>query len=88
MQNQKHNYLIKIFKALSNSNRLKIVELLANSKEPVSVNKISEALEIEQGLTSQHLTKLRNTEIVKAKQEGLYMYYSIKDENIKNFLKL
>ena len=88
MQYQKHNYLIQVFKALGNSNRLKIVELLANAKKPITVNKICDEINLEQGLTSQHLTKLRDADIVQAKQEGLYMHYSLKDENIRKLLSL
>jgi ArsR family transcriptional regulator len=87
MDYKRHNYLIKTFKALANSNRLKIVDLLCSQDKEILVGKISESLEMPQALVSQHLAKLREAEIVKARQDGLHMYYSIKDKNIAAFLK-
>ena len=86
MDNRKHNYLLKLFKILSNSNRLSILELIATKES--SVGQIAEKLNMDQSLISQHLSKMRENDIVKARQEGLYMYYSLKDENITTLLKL
>ena len=87
MQYNRHNYLIKTFKALANSNRLKIVDLLCADGKEILVGQISEVLGISQALVFQHLSKLRDVEIVKARQDGLNMFYSIKDKNIALFLK-
>lgn len=87
MQHSRHNYLIRTFKALANSNRLRIIDLLYSQDKEILVGQISEDLDMAQALVSQHLAKLRDVEIVKARQDGLNMYYSIKDKNIGVFLK-
>ena len=88
LSNKKHNYLTKVFKILSNSNRLRIVELLLDQQnQTLTVNEISEQLAIEQSLLSSHLRKMRDANIVKARQDSTNMYYSIKDQNIIKHLK-
>jgi DNA-binding transcriptional ArsR family regulator len=78
----KQNYMVKLFKILANTNRLKILQTLAaNQVKPLNVNELSEQLGINQGTLSTHLTRMRENGIIKAKQSGLNMFYSIKDEN-------
>jgi len=85
----KQNYMVKLFKILANSNRLKILQILAEqNSEPISVNALVELLPISQGTLSTHLAKMRLAGILKAKQVGLNMYYSIKDENALKFAQM
>jgi DNA-binding transcriptional ArsR family regulator len=85
----KHNYLVKLFKILANSNRLKILEILDRNKEqPLTVNELADQLPISQKTLSNHLAKMRDNGIVKAKQSGLNMYYSIKDDNALQFARM
>ena len=87
MDTRTHNYMVKLFKLLSNSNRLRILELLFSSKEPLTVNTIGERLNIEQSNLSNHLTRMRENKLIKAKQDGIHMYYSLSDPNVAVILR-
>ena len=87
MDHKTHNYMVKLFKILSNSHRLQVLELLLSSKEPLMVNTIAERLNIEQSNLSAHLTRMRDNKIVRAKQDGLNMYYEVSDPNVAAILK-
>ena len=88
MNHKAHNHAVKLFKMMSNSNRLKVLTLLANSKQPVNVSEIAQLLGIEMTTLSNHLFKMRTIGLVKAKQSGLHMFYSIKDPQVINIIKL
>lgn len=82
MYKYQDKYALKIFKALANANRIKILRLLAKNKNGrFTVGEICEKLNLGQGNTSSHLVRLRNDGILRAKQKGTNMYYSLKDEN-------
>lgn len=70
----------RIGKALSSGKRLEMLEFLAQSERNV------EALARMTGLsvtnTSQHLQQLRQTGLVTARKEGLYVYYRIAGDGI------
>jgi len=71
----------KIFKALSNDTRLRIMALL--SQNELCVCQIEKLLNINQTTASRHLIILKYSELVKDRREGLWIYYSIvtpKDE--------
>jgi DNA-binding transcriptional ArsR family regulator len=82
------NYLIKTFKLLSNANRVRIISLLAEKKDGLLVNQISEMLSLEQNTTSNHLLRLRENGILQAKQNGTNMTYKIKDLRVVEILNL
>lgn len=72
----------KLLKALSNSKRLEIIQLLR--EQELSVAGIQEMLDLPQGNLSQHLQILRKSEVVKTRRNGKQIYYSIAH---KNFVK-
>src|SRR5437588_1598916 len=67
----------RVGKALSNPNRLEILELLAQGERTVD----SLATEIGQSLanTSQHLQALRQATLVDSRKEGLFVFYRLSD---------
>jgi rhodanese-related sulfurtransferase/DNA-binding transcriptional ArsR family regulator len=75
----------RIGKALSNANRLEILDLLAQCERSV------EALSLEANLslanTSQHLQVLKEARLVKARKEGLQVYYQLADEGVLGLLR-
>ena len=79
MDHNIHNHLLKVCKGLANSNRLKVLQIISNSKTPLGVNEIAKRLKLKQANVSAHLKYLRLNKIVKAKQDGLNMYYTIND---------
>jgi len=83
-------YAIKIFKVLSNEKRVKILKLLINGDE-LSVGEISEELKMPFVTISRHLEKLRTAELVKFREQGLKIYYSLAEPNnflVKNLISL
>lgn len=74
------NYLSKIFKALSDPTRLKIIYAL--SKKDLCVTDISEYLNMSQSSISHQLALLRNQDLIKVKREGRLAIYSLDDEHV------
>lgn len=68
--------LAKVFKALSDEARLRILNLVFRTGE-ICVCDIEAITGFTQTKTSRHLSYLRNAELVDARQQGLWMLYSI-----------
>jgi len=75
----------KIFKALSDSTRLKIVELL--EKKDMCACKFVSITGKAQPTVSQHLKVLENSGIVKSRKEGKMVIYSLADSKIIDVIK-
>lgn len=67
--------LAKLLKALSNPFRLEIIEMLSQGEK--SVEGIVQATNLSIANASQHLQVLKNNNIVKARKEKQYVYYSL-----------
>lgn len=83
------HYLIKVFKALSDETRLRMLNLIVERE--CCVCEVMQALGISQTRASRNLTMLYDVGLLKLKREGLWALYSIDwdgmDSNIKNILK-
>jgi|SaaInl7_150m_RNA_FD_contig_91_28606_length_1959_multi_12_in_0_out_0_4 ArsR family transcriptional regulator, arsenate/arsenite/antimonite-responsive transcriptional repressor len=78
MDDQKNiEALAEAFRALSDPNRLRIMELLRTASHPVCVNAIAQKIGISQSAVSQHLRILRQQSLVKVKKEGYYKHYTV-----------
>src|SRR5207302_6532831 len=75
-----YSLFARIGKALSNPNRLEILELLAQGERTVD----SLATEIGESLanTSQHLQALRQAALVDSRKEGLFVFYRLSDPSV------
>lgn len=67
--------LAKLLKALSNPFRLEIIEMLSQGEK--SVEGIVQTTNLSFANASQHLQVLKNNNIVKARKEKQYVYYSL-----------
>ena len=75
--------LATVFKALSDPNRLRIVNLLANSPEPVCVCEFMPQLGLSQGTVSFHLKKLLDAGLLVREQRGTWAYYSLERDALE-----
>jgi ArsR family transcriptional regulator len=65
-----------ILRALAHPLRIKILSFIDQNDE-INVNKIYNTLDLEQSITSQHLSVLRNADVVQTSKEGKFVQYSI-----------
>ena len=70
----------RVGKALSNGNRLEILEYLAQGER--SVDELSNVAGLTMGNTSQHLQHLRQAGLVTSRKEGLKVYYRINGDDV------
>jgi len=73
--------LVAIFKALADSNRLKIVGLLA--QQPYSVEQLAALLELKPPTISHHLAKLAEVGLVSAKTQSYYNIYQLEEATLQ-----
>src|SRR5438093_342604 len=67
----------RLFKALADPHRVKIVNLLATSPEPVCVCEFTGPLGLSQPTVSHHLKKLVAAGLLEREQRGTWAYYSL-----------
>jgi len=72
---QKELY-IKFLKALSNTERLEMIQLLKKNKEMYAQD-VEKHFFLEQSTTSHHLNMLKRAGITKSRKKGRNIYYSI-----------
>jgi DNA-binding transcriptional ArsR family regulator len=75
----------RLFKALSDRTRLKIMRLL--DIREMCVCEIMVALDLTQPTASHHLGILEAADLVKDRHEGKWVFYSLKDKNVTNLIK-
>jgi len=74
----------RVGKALSNGNRLEIMEYLAQGER--SVDELSSVAGLTMGNTSQHLQHLRQAGFVTSRKEGLKVFYRISGDDVIDLL--
>lgn len=74
----------KLLQALAHPKRLEILNLLA--QKSLTVTEIYSMLDLPQANISQHLTKLKNADVVSAKRNGKEINYRLKNKKIAQFL--
>jgi len=74
---------VELFKALSDETRLNLIVLLY--RRELCVCQIEAALGISQTKASRHLAILRRAGLLKARREGLWIYYTLEepDDSVK-----
>ncbi|MEA2524880.1 MAG: hypothetical protein QOF73_2107 [Thermomicrobiales bacterium] len=65
------------FKALADPTRIRILNLLARSEEPICVCDIVDHFPLGQPAISHHLKILRDVRFVLAERRGTFMYYRV-----------
>ena len=85
---KKQNRQLVIFKMLANANRLKILKaIIASTDGKLNVTSLSKQLKLTPPKISDHLKLMRIHKIVRAKQVGTEMFYSLQEEIIPTLLE-
>ena len=71
--------LTKLFRALGDETRLRIVALLSHGE--LCVCHLEAALDLNQSTASRHLGILKSAGIVDSRREGTWVYYSITEQD-------
>jgi ArsR family transcriptional regulator, arsenate/arsenite/antimonite-responsive transcriptional repressor len=69
-----------LFRALGDPARVRIVNLLATTAEPVCACEFEPALGLSQPTVSHHLKKLTDVGLLEREQRGKWAYFSLNDE--------
>ncbi len=80
MSNDEAETTSRVFKALSDPHRVRIVNLLATATEPACVCDVTDALDLAQPTVSFHLKKLADAGLLHREQRGVWAYYSVDRE--------
>jgi ArsR family transcriptional regulator len=71
-----------LFRALADPARVRIVNLLATSEEPVCICNLVEPLALTQPTVSHHMKKLVDAGLVEREQRGKWAYFSLNRDAI------
>jgi len=74
------NDLVKIFKALSDETRLRIIKLLGQGE--LCVCDITAALDMVQPKVSFHLSALKEAGLIKDRKQGKWIHYSVNEKDM------
>ena len=69
-----------VFKALADPARVRIVNLLASTDEPVCVCDLTELLRLSQPTVSFHVKKLMDAGLLDREQRGVWAHYSLRPD--------
>jgi len=78
------NQFARVGKALSNGNRLELLEFLAQGER--SVDELAKVSGLTVGNTSQHLKQLRQAGLVSSRKQGLKVHYSLTGDDVISLL--
>jgi ArsR family transcriptional regulator len=73
----------ELFKALGDPARVRIVNLLATSDEPVCACELYEPLALSQPTISHHLKKLTEAGLLAREQRGKWAYFSLRRDAVE-----
>jgi ArsR family transcriptional regulator, arsenate/arsenite/antimonite-responsive transcriptional repressor len=77
-----------LFRALADPARVKIVNMLARSEEPVCVCEFVPAVQLSQPTVSHHLKKLTEAGLLEREERGKWAYYSLSGEAVERLATL
>jgi DNA-binding transcriptional ArsR family regulator len=77
--------LVKCFKALGDSNRLSILEILLGSD--LCVGALAKLLGLSEPALSQHLKLLREAGLVRGEKRGYWTHYSVEKDALRKIIQ-
>jgi len=84
LKNISLNYGLRIFKALSEESRVRIIHLLMLNRE-LSISDLEHILDFTQTKTSRHLIYLKNAGLLGSRRVDQWMFYYILEEYLEIF---
>ena len=73
----------ELFKAFADPARVRIVNVLATSGEPVCICELIEPLRLAQPTVSHHMRKLLDAGLVEREQRGKWAYFSLRRDAVE-----
>jgi len=77
--------LAKVFKALSDPTRMRLVKLLGEGRGALCVNALAHRLGVSQSAVSQHLRVLRQVGLVRGERRGYFVHYSLDQQALEQY---
>ena len=77
-----------LFRALGDPTRVKIVNLLARSDEPICVCELVPAVDVSQPTVSHHLKTLTDAGLLEREERGRWAFYSLSGEAVERLASL
>lgn len=74
----------KVFKALSDTHRRKIISLL--KKKEMTAGEIAEQFDVSKPTISEHLKILRNADLIESERDGQFIRYFLNTSILEDFL--
>ncbi len=74
----------KVFKALSDANRRKIIDLL--KKREMTAGEIAENFNVSKPTISEHLKTLKNADLIQSEKSGQFITYFLNTSVLEDFL--
>ena len=75
--------LVKVFKALSDETRIRLLKLLCERE--LCVCELMQALDMTQSRISRNLGLLKESGLVKSRRDGLWMFYSLDRKSFNQY---
>ena len=88
LSNEEADATAKLFAALGDPARVKIVNLLATNREPVCVCNLTKPLGLAQPTVSHHMRKLVEAGLLDREQCGKWAFYSLNEEAVSKLAGL
>jgi DNA-binding transcriptional ArsR family regulator len=76
-------HLVKVFKALSDETRIRLLKLL--QQRELCVCELMQALNMTQSRVSRNLGILKDAGLVKDRRDGLWVHYSLNEESFNQY---
>lgn len=83
LSDQEARATAEVFRALADPARVRIVNVLATSGEPVCVCNLMEPLGLAQPTVSHHVKKLTDAGLLVREQRGRWAYFSLRPEAVE-----
>ena len=77
--------LVKVFKALSDSNRMRILKML--EVKPLCVCEITAVLQLAASTVSKHLSILRDVDLISDRKDGKWVNYYLNPEQTNEYVR-